>query len=200
MGHLKRRQLFIDKAVQGALVKRTVIYFFLSMATIVLTLLVWRVFTGPARMFYTHFDDIWFHNGAVFVIMALFLPLIIVDCIKISNRFCGPAMRLRRALHNLAHGKPAAVLKFRDADYWQTFADDFNILLKRVEQLEKEAAESQSTSGKENPSLVAFQAENQEAAESTEAPVPEGDYIPTQNIVITQDLSSLTTGGSEQSV
>lgn len=129
----KRRQLFVDPRVQGALVLRTVLYWIMCVTAITLMLLCWRIVTGPARMFYTHFEDMWFHFGPALVASFLVLPLVIYDVVRMSNRFCGPLFRLRRCLRALARGEPVAPISFRDGDFWPEIAQEFNALLARVQ-------------------------------------------------------------------
>ena len=128
-----RKQLFVDPKVQGALVLRTVLYWVICLVTITLMLLCWRILTGPARMFYTHLDDMWFHFGPALVASTLLLPLVILDMIRLSNRFAGPLLRLRRSMRALAHGEHVEPIEFRDGDFWQEFANEFNTLAARLQ-------------------------------------------------------------------
>jgi hypothetical protein len=128
-----RKQLFVDPKVQGALVGRAVLYWVVCIITIALMLLCWRIVTGPARPFYTHFDDMWFFYGPAMVASCLLLPLIVVDIVRLSNRFTGPMLRLRRSMRALARGEHVDPIEFRDTDFWQDFADEFNQLLVRVQ-------------------------------------------------------------------
>jgi hypothetical protein len=128
-----RKSLFVDPKVQGALALRVVLYWAVCLITITLMLLCWRIVTGPARLFYTHFDDMWFHYGPAMVASCLLLPLVIVDVIRVSNRFAGPMLRLRRSMKALARGEHVEPITFRDGDFWQDFADEFNTLLRRVQ-------------------------------------------------------------------
>jgi hypothetical protein len=130
---LLRKQLFVDPKVQGALVLRVVLYWLVCLITITLMLLCWRIVTGPARPFYTHFDDMWFFHGPAVVASFLLLPLVIVDIVRLSNRFTGPMLRLRRSMRELARGERVEPLEFRGGDFWQEFADEFNAVLKRVQ-------------------------------------------------------------------
>ena len=95
-----RKHLFVEPKVQGALVLRAVLYWVTCLITITLMLLCWRILTGPARMFYTHFDDMWFHFGPAVIASFVLLPLVIVDIVRLSNRFVGPLLRLRRDFSN----------------------------------------------------------------------------------------------------
>jgi hypothetical protein len=128
-----RKHLFVDPKVQGALVARVITYWAVCLVTITLMLLCWRIVTGPARMFYTHLDDMWFQYGPAVIASLLLLPLVIVDIIRLSNRFAGPLVRLRRSMRALARGEHVQPIKFRQGDFWQEFADEFNAVAARVQ-------------------------------------------------------------------
>ncbi len=128
-----RRRLFVDPQVQGALILRVVLYWVLCLVTITLMLLCWRILTGPARLFYTHFDDMWFHYGPAMVASCIMLPLLVVDIVRLSNRFVGPLVRLRRAMRALARGEHVQPVSFREGDFWLEFAQEFNAMLARYE-------------------------------------------------------------------
>jgi hypothetical protein len=133
----KRKQLFVDPKVQGALILRVVLYWVVCLVTMTLMLLCWRIVTGPARAFYLHFDDMWFHFGPALIASFLLLPLVVYDVVQMSNRFCGPLFRLRRSLRALARGEHVDPISFRDGDFWSEFAQEFNTLLARVDSLRK---------------------------------------------------------------
>jgi hypothetical protein len=135
-----RKHLFVDPKVQGALVARVVLYWVVCLITITLMLLCWRIITGPARMFYTHFNDMWFFYGPALIASFLLLPLVMVDVIRFSNRFAGPLLRLRRCMRELARGEHVEPIEFRDDDFWQDIAQEFNGVIERV-QGEQSAAE-----------------------------------------------------------
>lgn len=130
-----RKHIFVDPKVQGALVARVVFYWFVCLITIALMLLCWHIVTGPARLFYTLFDDMWFFYGPPAIASFMLLPLVIFDIIRMSNRFVGPLLRLRRSMRALAHGEPVEPIEFRDNDFWHDFADEFNAVRARIEQL-----------------------------------------------------------------
>jgi hypothetical protein len=130
-----RKHLFVDPKVQGALVLRVILYWFVCLITITLMLLCWRILTGPARMFYTHFDDLWFFYGPAAVASVLLMPLVIVDVVRLSNRFTGPMLRVRRSMRALARGEQVEPIRFRNGDFWQEFADEFNALAARCRHL-----------------------------------------------------------------
>ncbi len=132
----KRRQLFVDSKVQGALAARVVLYWGASMATMGLMLLCFRIIAGPARLFYEHFDEMWFHYGPALAGSVIILPLLVIDVVRLSNRFAGPLVRLRRGMRALAQGQPVERLHFREGDFWQEFAEEFNAVAARLRHLE----------------------------------------------------------------
>jgi hypothetical protein len=150
----QRKHLFVDFKVQGALVARVVVYWLVCLIGITLMLLCWRIITGPARMFYTHFDDMWFHYGPALIASFILLPLVIVDIIRFSNRFVGPMLRLRRSMRELVHGEAVEPIKFRDNDFWQDFAADFNTLLVRIQASANPPEVDQKKSEQEEPVAV----------------------------------------------
>lgn len=129
----KRKRLFVDPKVQGWLIAKVVLYWIVCLITIVLMLLVWRIITGPARMFYTHLDAMWFHFGPALIASFLLLPMVITDIIRFSNRFVGPILRLKRSMGRLARGEEVEPLEFREGDFWQEFAADFNAIRLRLQ-------------------------------------------------------------------
>jgi hypothetical protein len=133
-----RKQLFVDAKVQGALVLRVAVYWGFCLLTLALTLLCWRILTGPARIFYTHFDDIWYYYGSACVASLLLLPIVLFDIVRLSNRFAGPLVRLRRSMRALARGEEVQPIHFRGSDFWQEFADEFNAIAARLRDNERE--------------------------------------------------------------
>ncbi len=136
-----RKRIYIDPKVQGALAVRVVLYWGVCVIAIAMMLLCWRIVTGPARMFYTHFGDLWFFYGPAAVASFVLLPLVVIDILRLSNRFAGPLVRLRRSIRALARGEHVEPLEFRSSDFWQEIAGQFNAVIRRVEALENAPAE-----------------------------------------------------------
>jgi len=146
MSNLKhmRKRLFVDPKVQGTLVLRAILYWIVCLITITLMLLCWRIMTGPARIFYTYFDEMWFHFGPAVIASFLLLPLVIVDIVRLSNRIAGPMFRLRRSMRALARGEHVEPIRFRGGDFWQEIADEFNAIVDRVQQTNPTAEKDQA--------------------------------------------------------
>ena len=140
-----RKQLFVDPKVQGALVVRALMYWVACLVTVSLMLLCWRIVTGPARPLLLHFDDMWFFYGPAIIASLLLLPMVIADIIRLSNRFAGPMLRLRRSMRALARGEHVDPIEFRDGDFWQDFAEEFNQVLVRVQGPDSVQAKDEQT-------------------------------------------------------
>src|SRR5262245_4394323 len=101
----KRRQYFVDSKVQGAIVARCLLYWVACLFSTFIMLFFWSLLTGPARLSLMTVDYLWFNYGPAFVASLLLLPLILFDIVRMTNRFAGPALRLRRELQRLASGE-----------------------------------------------------------------------------------------------
>ena len=141
MAKLKRRQYFVDPKVQGALVLRLIGYWAVIMVTTTAMILCWRFITGPASLV-TDMDGMWFYYGPAIVSSFLLLPLLVIDCVRMSNRFAGPLYRLRRCMRELSAGMPVPPIHFREGDFWLEVADEFNAVSAKLQRLEEELAEA----------------------------------------------------------
>ena len=137
-----RKQIFVDPKVQGTLVFRVITYWVICVMTISVMLLCWRMLTGPARMPFAHLDDMWFHFGPALVASFILLPLVVCDIVRTSNRFTGPLLRLRRSMRELANGGDVKPIHFRDGDFWQDLAENFNAVASRVRDAEARRGEN----------------------------------------------------------
>jgi hypothetical protein len=132
--HWLRKRFFVDWRVQGALIVRVVLYWLLCLFTMALLLLVWRMFSVPIRPFHTHLTELWSLFGPAAVASMLLLPAVVYDLVRLSNRFAGPMFRLRRVMHDMAQGKTGEIVRFRDGDFWQELAADFNTVAARLDE------------------------------------------------------------------
>lgn len=124
--HWLRKRLLVDFRVQGALIVRVVLYWLTCLFAIMLLLLGWGLLTDPARPLNSHMADLWAFFGPAAVASLFLLPAVVFDLLRLSNRFAGPMFRLRQSMHDLAQGKPVDTVRFRQGDFWEEFADDFN--------------------------------------------------------------------------
>ena len=146
MGKFKRTKLLVDGKIQGTLAVRAALYWGFCLLTLTLMLLCWRVATGPIQPFLSHMEEMWGQFGPVAIASLLLLPIVIVDILRTSNRFAGPMFRLRKSMQRLARGEEIEPIKFREGDFWQDFAEDFNAIAARFGAEKQDAATAQHAS------------------------------------------------------
>jgi nitrogen fixation/metabolism regulation signal transduction histidine kinase len=91
-----------------------------------------QVLSNPFQPQLEHVKELWWTHGPFLVVLLFLLPVFVVDTVKLSHRFAGPIYNLRRAMREVAQGKPPRKLKFRDNDFWQGLSDDYNAMLTRL--------------------------------------------------------------------
>jgi hypothetical protein len=132
MSRPQRRQKFIDSKVQGALARRIIFHWFVFVGVASAAALLLQVLSDPFRPAGEHLRDVWFTHGPFLVVMVFMLPVFVIDTIKVSHRFAGPIFSLRRSMREVAEGQPPRKLQFRENDFWQDLATDYNAMIARL--------------------------------------------------------------------
>ena len=154
MPHFRRRIFLVDAKVQGALLIRVVTYWIYCVFTISLLLIWWEAFAGPPREFMTVVRDIYQRFAPAAGASLLLVPLVVIDVLRMSNRFAGPARRLKDGLRELGEGKQVRPMTFRDNDFWQETAAEFNRVNDRINQLVARKARHSAAVDSEDVALV----------------------------------------------
>lgn len=128
MSKTQRKQLLINRDLQGMLIFRTIGYWLACMMLILMPMAVIRTWNNPDVLIFRHLVDTFIENRSILGCAALLLPLAVYDMLKTSNRIAGPVFRLKRELARLADGESVSDVTFRPGDYWQDLADEFNRL------------------------------------------------------------------------
>src|SRR5262245_43641652 len=110
----RRSYIFVDREVQGALMLRAAVYWLFCLISISLMVICWNAFSGPPRRFIDLATELYFRYAPALVASLIMLPIVLMDVLRMSNRFVGPVVRLRTALRELAENRPAQPLNFRD--------------------------------------------------------------------------------------
>ena len=132
MSSFDRKKTYVDPKVQGTLIRRLVIHWvaFVSVAGAIAFCL--QLLSNPLLPLGEHIQQLWWTHGPFLLVLVLLLPVFVFDTIKLSHRFAGPIYRLRQSIRNIAQGDPPPRLKFRDFDFWQGLAQDFNLMVDRL--------------------------------------------------------------------
>lgn len=140
-GLKKRTQQVVDRRVQGALARRVIFHFctFIVMgAALGLTL---QFLSDPFTSFSTHCANFWRNSGPHIAVLVLLLPVFVCDTLKLSNRIAGPIVRLRSTMTKIRNGEETEKVKFRDGDYWQEMAGEFNEMVHELKRHERSLLE-----------------------------------------------------------
>src|ERR1700761_7755396 len=120
----KRRQKFVDAKVQGALARRIIFHWLVFVLIAFGVTLFLQLLSDPFRPVSENVRIMWMTQGPLMLVMVFLLPVFVLDTVKLSHRFAGPIINLRRALKEVAAGQPARKIQFRKTDFWQDLAGD----------------------------------------------------------------------------
>lgn len=131
----KRARVLIDRQVQFALARRIITHWCLFFALSLTALFgVEYVLADPSQKLSSYVASIWGKYAFFILLMLAVIPTFVYDTVKLSNRFVGPIVRLRRSIRSLADGDAVPTLRFREGDFWRELSDDFNRVAARLEQ------------------------------------------------------------------
>ncbi len=127
-----RGRLYVDKDVQRALVLQLMRHWLLFVTVLTGILVALEAMRDPQLSLAQHARELWNRHAVLLVVIVSLFPVFVYDSIKLSNRFAGPILRLRRALREAAAGESLRPVTFRKDDFWQDMADNYNALLERL--------------------------------------------------------------------
>ncbi len=176
----RRHQLFADRKLQGALIAHTAIYWFYCLFSVTLIAVCWIIFKTEPQTSTELFTQLWLNCGPALLGPVLLLPLVMMDCLRLSNKFAGPMVRMQRVMRELAAGETPPAFELRPGDYWGEFADNMNIVMDRIREQSPQATTSATPIGEPVVNSIA------EATPSAEAPATEDPVV---------DLAPIATDG-----
>jgi hypothetical protein len=142
MGFPRRKKRFIDTSVQGALTRRIIFHWLVFMLATSVVAFVLQVLADPFRGVSSHLKDLWWTQGPFLLVMVFLLPVFVMDAVKLSHRFAGPIFSLRRSMRSVTEGEKPRKLKFRQRDFWQDLAEDYNAMLSKLGVLDETSSET----------------------------------------------------------
>ncbi len=140
----RRRRLWVDGRIQGAIVVRLLTYYLACGITATCMLVAWRVAVyGVQGGLAQHLSQLWTQMGPGALSLVLLLPMFVFDAVRLSHRFTGPMFRIRKAMKAAAKGEKVTPIQLRETDYWQDLADDLNSLLESFDAIKPAAADTE---------------------------------------------------------
>ncbi len=136
MSQAKRNRLFVDRSFQRAFLLRAVFYWLACVLCLGMVMTTACVFPHAGDSLGTLIDQQWIRFVPAIVLALVLLPAMAYDMTRLTNRSAGPMLRLRRAMQDAAQGEQVSPLRFREGDFWRECADEFNLILARLQQAE----------------------------------------------------------------
>ena len=124
-----RKRYWIDRQIQGALAARVAIHWLVFASIAAILTLMLHYIANPLAPLSEQRNVVWQNQGPFAIVILILLPIFVFDTVKLSNRFAGPVLRLRRIMSSIADGSPPERIVFRDNDFWRGMANDFNALV-----------------------------------------------------------------------
>ncbi|SRR6056297_1131675 len=135
----KRSKILIDPQVQWSLALRILLHWgMLVICLLMINSMIALLMMAGHRPLSGAFGDVLRDQVPLMVVLVVLIPVFIRDTLKMSNRFAGPMYRLRTGLAALHRGEDTQAIRLRERDFWQPIADDFNGVLKQVQDLKAE--------------------------------------------------------------
>lgn len=145
MGQRNRKRLWINGDIQGAVLRRCLFYWLGCVIFLTVPLLLGHLFSEPNKLFFEHFGRLFARFWPIYLGLVALLPFILLDAVRFTNRIAGPIYRIQTQMSEVLAGNEAESVRFRQDDFWQDLADQFNQvadLLKRQKPSNRASAES----------------------------------------------------------
>jgi hypothetical protein len=142
----KRRKLFVDRAVQGSLLRRVALHWAFYFTGLVIVLGIFYALKSLATSEPMSVNEFFQDHMITFTVLLALVPVFLYDTLKLSHRFAGPIVRLRNGLSAWGDGKEVKPIKFRQNDFWNELADHFN---RAVERTQRDLPELESAASDE---------------------------------------------------
>ncbi|QEG21837.1 hypothetical protein [Mariniblastus fucicola] len=135
-----RKQNFVDSTVQGALLRRIVLHWFLYFVVAGLAIVMLQaMLSGPDGQPLSKrvMQEVGEFTLVGLILICIF-PAFLLDTVRFSNRFVGPVGRLRKYLRQLGQDGNTDRLSFRGGDFWAEMAEEFNVVAERMDDKDRE--------------------------------------------------------------
>ena len=138
MAKQKRGRKYIDKQIQGALVRRMFRHWLLFILSVCAVAIILQFVINPFQVAEEKFAYMRYIITIFAIVSAVHVPIFAYESIKLSHRFVGPMVRFRAATRDVIEGRTPRPVKLRTDDFWQEFAVDFNKMLAKLSAAESD--------------------------------------------------------------
>ena len=141
--HLRQR-IFVNQAIQGRLLVRIGLYWFLYHGVLWMSLFLFRyaehrgivLAGGLPRSFTDLYQQFASENFGIWICGLAIAPIVLWDSLRFSHRIVGPLVRFQDTLDGLASGRNVSEVRLRDGDLLMDLQDTFNRYLATLQTFE----------------------------------------------------------------
>ena len=145
-----RKRLFVNKAIQGRLMVRVGLYWFLYHGVLWMSLFLFRyaehrgaVLAGAEpRSFADLYGQFASQYFGIWVCGFAIAPIVLWDALRFSHRIVGPLVRFKNTFDSLATGANVGEVRLRNGDLLQEMQESFNRYLATLQTFEPNDAEA----------------------------------------------------------
>jgi hypothetical protein len=128
MPQQKRKHLHVGERVQTVLAVRAATHWLLCLTVVFVSIFLAHLFTNPELGLAGNWQGTWVLMGPPLVMSVCFLPWVVIDNLKLSNRFSGPIVKIRTELGRLRDGEELRPITLRKHDFFGEVADEINAI------------------------------------------------------------------------
>lgn len=134
---LKRKKFFINPRVQGLVLRRCAVFWFVYHFLMLHTLFAVEFMKyqlsimngGNVVSFLNLYSDFLSKYAPLVITSLAMLPVVAIDVLKMSHRIVGPLIPFQRAMQRLKNGEQVDEVQIRNDDLLVEFQQDFNEFL-----------------------------------------------------------------------
>ena len=127
-----RKKIWVDR-FQTRLFFRIIAYWLLYQISVWNLLFLWHLAQeGPGNLLEQYWEFFRGYAPTLLIFLTL-VPILAWDAVHFTHRLVGPIVRFRRAMQDVADGRPVRKIKLRDGDSLVDIQRDFNRLLDALE-------------------------------------------------------------------
>ena len=132
----KRKIQYVGERIQRVLAARAALHWVFCLAVVFASVFVSRFLSEPKLGMLQNWKSTWTTMGPPLLLAACFLPWVIIDNMRLSNRFSGPLSRIQSSLQRMRAGKRMLPIRIRKRDFFHDMVAEINSLAASIDRLE----------------------------------------------------------------
>ena len=129
MSKRKRKLLYVGERIQVVLAARAATHWLLCLTVVFVSIFLGHLLTEPEFGLAGNWAKTWVQMGPPLVVSVCFLPWVVIDNLRLSNRFSGPIKRMRKELESLRDGEELQTISLRKQDFFKDLAQVINAIV-----------------------------------------------------------------------